>query len=116
MSGGNILVPIVAHVVYDLLTFLEVHQRATAQLETAVKGNLPQKQLVHPRLSALLYDPTPVVHIYSTGGGLRTCESSGRFLKYSWAWLEPYAFYRITTCVTHLPYDMRLACRGLFLM
>lgn len=44
MSGGNILVPIVAHMVYDLLTFLEVHQRATAQLKTTLEGNLPQKQ------------------------------------------------------------------------
>lgn len=47
MSGGNILVPIVAHVVYDLLTFLEVHQRATAQLEPAVKGDLPKKEQVN---------------------------------------------------------------------
>lgn len=46
MSGGNILVPIVAHVVYDLLTFLEVHQRATAQLKTTLEGNLPQKAQV----------------------------------------------------------------------
>lgn len=38
--------PIVAHVVYDLLTFLEVHQRATAQLKTALEGNLPQKDQV----------------------------------------------------------------------
>lgn len=40
------MVPIVAHVVYDLLTFLEVHQRATAQLENTMTGNLPQKQQV----------------------------------------------------------------------
>lgn len=46
MSGGNIVVPIVAHVVYDLLTFLEVHQRATAQLEPAVNGTLPPKEQV----------------------------------------------------------------------
>lgn len=38
--------PIVAHVVYDLLTFLEVHQRATAQLKTTLEGNLPQKEQV----------------------------------------------------------------------
>ncbi|CAM9829399.1 unnamed protein product [Pylaiella littoralis] len=44
MSGGNILVPSVAHVVYDLLTFLEVHQRATAQLKSTLEGKLPQKQ------------------------------------------------------------------------
>lgn len=44
MSGGNILVPIVAHVVYDFLTFVEVHQRATAQLKTTLEGNLPQKE------------------------------------------------------------------------
>ena len=56
MSGGNILVPIVAHVVYDLLTFLEVHQRATAQLEPAIKGNLPQKEQVH-LFSVLLIAP-----------------------------------------------------------
>lgn len=46
MSGGNILVPVVAHVVYDLLTFLEVHQRATAQLELTLKGNLPGQEEV----------------------------------------------------------------------
>ncbi|CAM9705136.1 unnamed protein product [Ectocarpus sp. 13 AM-2016] len=44
MSGGNLLVPIIAHVLYDLLTFLEVHQRATAQLETTLRGDLPQKE------------------------------------------------------------------------
>eukprot|EP00752_Nemacystus_decipiens_P008304 g7423.t1 len=44
ISGGNILVPIVAHVVYDLLTFLEVHQRATEQLKTTLEGSLPQKE------------------------------------------------------------------------
>lgn len=46
MSGGNILVPVVAHVVYDVLTFLEVHQRATAQLKTTLEGNLPKKRQV----------------------------------------------------------------------
>lgn len=46
MSGGNIIVPIVAHVVYDLLTFLEVHQRATAQLELILKGDAPGKEEV----------------------------------------------------------------------
>ena len=40
------MVPIVAHVVYDVLTFLEVHQRATAQLKTALEGVLPQKEQV----------------------------------------------------------------------
>ncbi|CAM9942085.1 unnamed protein product, partial [Hapterophycus canaliculatus] len=44
MSGGNLLVPIVAHVVYDFLTFVEVHQRATAQLKITIEGNLPQKE------------------------------------------------------------------------
>ncbi|CAM9094990.1 unnamed protein product [Scytosiphon promiscuus] len=44
MSGGNLLVPIVAHVVYDFLTFVEVHQRATAQLKTTIEGDLPQKE------------------------------------------------------------------------
>ncbi|CAM9413111.1 unnamed protein product, partial [Ectocarpus fasciculatus] len=39
-----LLVPIIAHVLYDLLTFLEVHQRATAQLETTLRGDLPQKE------------------------------------------------------------------------
>lgn len=46
MSGGNLLVPIVAHVVYDFLTFVEVHQRATAQLKTTIEGALPQKEQV----------------------------------------------------------------------
>lgn len=46
MSGGNLLVPIVAHVVYDLLTFLEVHYRATAQLETNLTGLTPEKEAV----------------------------------------------------------------------
>lgn len=49
MSGGNILVPIVAHVVYDFLTFVEVHQRATAQLKTSLEGNLPQKEQARRR-------------------------------------------------------------------
>lgn len=44
VSSGNILVPIVAHVVYDLLTFLEVHQRATEQLERSIKGDLPEER------------------------------------------------------------------------
>lgn len=46
MSGGNIFVPIIAHVVYDLLTFLEVHQRATAQLEISLNGDVQQKEQV----------------------------------------------------------------------
>lgn len=46
MSGGNLLVPIIAHVVYDFLTFVEVHQRATAQLQTTINGDLPQKEQV----------------------------------------------------------------------
>lgn len=46
MSGGNLLVPIIAHVVYDLLTFLEVHQRATAQLEVNMSDLSPEKQVV----------------------------------------------------------------------
>lgn len=45
MSGGNLLVPIIAHVVYDLLTFLEVHQRATAQLEVNMSDLSPEKQV-----------------------------------------------------------------------
>ena len=43
MSGGNVLVPIVAHVIYDFLTFVEVHNRATAQLKTSLERDLPQK-------------------------------------------------------------------------
>ena len=46
MSGGNIFVPIVAHIVYDLLTFLEVHNRATAQLQVTLKGRLPEDRKV----------------------------------------------------------------------
>lgn len=54
MSGGNILVPIVAHIFYDFLTFVEVHQRATAQLQLTLKGDIPQEQLVRAAQGGLL--------------------------------------------------------------
>ncbi|CAM9468571.1 unnamed protein product [Choristocarpus tenellus] len=47
LSGGNLAVPTVAHVVYDLLTFLEVHNRATAGIEVAMTGpQIEEKEVV----------------------------------------------------------------------
>ncbi|CAM9397844.1 unnamed protein product [Discosporangium mesarthrocarpum] len=45
LSGGNLVVPTVAHVVYDLLTFLEVHYRATGSIEVNMKGPVEQDTL-----------------------------------------------------------------------
>ena len=60
------MVPIVAHVVYDLLTFLEVHQRATTQLKTTLEGNLPQKEQV-THATALCALPPLLHHFFFAG-------------------------------------------------
>ncbi|CAM9335188.1 unnamed protein product [Ascophyllum nodosum] len=56
MSGGNIFVPIVAHIVYDLLTFLEVHNRATAQLQVTLKGRLPEDRKLQANVKKVTRD------------------------------------------------------------